>query len=76
MGDNLTGLLLRNKFTLRRLVLLVAPFIKIFTFIFPKQSNQFGILLMKPNLPQDLQPWLEWTDKGFIVKKTFVGQIF
>lgn len=65
----LPSLLLRNKFTLRRLVLLVAPFIKIFTFIFPKQCNQFGILVMKPNLPQDLQPWLEWTDKGFIVKK-------
>jgi ubiquinone/menaquinone biosynthesis C-methylase UbiE len=63
------GILLRKKFALKLLVMIIAPFIKIFTFIFPKQCNQLAVLVMKPNLPQDLQPWLDRTDKGFVVKK-------
>ena len=65
------GILLRKKFALKLLVMIIAPFIKIFTFIFPKQSNQLAFLVMKPNLPQDLQPWLDQTDKGFVVKKHY-----
>ncbi|MHC4570582.1 MAG: class I SAM-dependent methyltransferase [Planctomycetota bacterium] len=65
----LHGSLLRKKFPLRFFVMVVAPLIKIFTLIFPKQCNQFAVLVMKPNLPQDLQPWLEQTDKGLVVKK-------
>ena len=63
------GILLRRKFTLKLLVMIAAPFIKIFTVIFPKQCNQLAILIMKSNFPQNLQPWLEQTDKGFVVKK-------
>jgi len=65
----LHGFLLRKKSLLRFLVMIVVPLIKSFTFVFPKQSNQFAALVMKPNLPQDIQPWLQQIDKAFVMKK-------
>jgi ubiquinone/menaquinone biosynthesis C-methylase UbiE len=33
---------------------------KSFKFLFPKQSNNFSALILKPKLPEDLHPWLKW----------------
>ena len=39
-------------------VLLSFPFLKTFSFVFPKQSNNFAALVLKPKITNDLYPWL------------------
>lgn len=34
----------------------------IFVWLFPRQQNLFAIFVGKPKIPQDLQPWLAYTD--------------
>jgi len=46
-------------------VLLALSFLKIFTKIFPKQSNCYAACVLKPEFPRDLHPWLHW-DNGQI----------
>lgn len=35
---------------------------RLFALVFPRQRNLFAIFVSKPNLPNDLQPWLRWGD--------------
>lgn len=49
----------RNKLYLF-VVLLSLPFLKVFTKIFPKQSNCYATYVLKPVFPRDLHPWLHW----------------
>lgn len=41
---------------------LLAPFYRLFARIFPRQQNLFGFWIPKPEVPQQLQPWLLWED--------------
>ena len=44
-------------------VSIVQPFYKIFSLLFPKQQNLFGFYIEKPNIPNDLYPWLSLRDE-------------
>jgi SAM-dependent methyltransferase len=39
---------------------LMVPCAKVVSWLFPRQSNNFGFAVIKPNLPEDLHPWLTW----------------
>lgn len=43
-------------------VLLLRPFLKAFNLVMPKQSNNFAAVVLKPQYPRDLHPWLLWED--------------
>jgi ubiquinone/menaquinone biosynthesis C-methylase UbiE len=40
------------------LTMLAFPFLRLFTWIFPGQSNNFGFAVIKPRIPDDLHPWI------------------
>lgn len=46
-------------------VALARPLLKAFEVVFPRQSNNFAALVLKPNLPGDLHPWLR-QDNGAV----------
>lgn len=41
------------------LVRALQPLLRLFFLCFPKQANGFAFVVLKPQLPQDLHPWLE-----------------
>jgi hypothetical protein len=41
------------------LVRLLQPALQLFFRCFPKQANGFAFIVLKPRVPDDLQPWLE-----------------
>lgn len=43
-------------------ILLLYPVLKAANIVLPKQSNNFAALVLKPDLPRDLHPWLLWAD--------------
>jgi SAM-dependent methyltransferase len=47
----------RNK-TMYYIVRLAQPALTLLEFLFPKQGNNFAALILKPELPQALHPWL------------------
>ncbi len=53
----------RNKKRYYYAVLLLRPLLKAFNFVMPKQSNNFAAVVLKPQYPRDLHPWLLWEDK-------------
>jgi len=55
----------RNK-TLYRLVWIGRPALKLIEACFPKQTNNFAAVVLKPRLPESLHPWLR-QDGGEIV---------
>jgi ubiquinone/menaquinone biosynthesis C-methylase UbiE len=38
------------------------PLLKLGTLLFPRQSNNFAAVILKPELPRDLHPWLQLQD--------------
>ena len=50
-------------------VRLLMPLYKLFGLFFPKQGNLFACRIEKPELPEDLLPWLEKKDGILQVKK-------
>jgi SAM-dependent methyltransferase len=48
----------RRNQSLRHMVRLAQPALKLLETCFPKQSNHFVALVLKPDLPRGLQPWL------------------
>jgi SAM-dependent methyltransferase len=44
------------------LVRLLQPVLELFFRCFPKQANGFAFIVLKPQAPDDLQPWLEVRD--------------
>ena len=50
--------------------LIALPILNTFSLIFPRQSNNnFAAVVLKPRLPQDLQPWLMWGEDGIKLNK-------
>lgn len=42
-----------------RLAKVAWPFLKVLTFLFPRQSNNFAAVILHPRMPEDLHPWLK-----------------
>jgi SAM-dependent methyltransferase len=40
------------------LVSVAHPFLRLFTWLLPGQSNNFAFAVFKPRIPEDLQPWI------------------
>lgn len=38
------------------------PFLRLLLLCFPGQANGFAFVVLKPKVPQDMFPWLEWKD--------------
>jgi SAM-dependent methyltransferase len=51
-----------NKVGFLWVVRLLHPALQLVFRCFPKQSNGFAFIALKPQLPHDLQPWLEYRD--------------
>jgi SAM-dependent methyltransferase len=49
------------------------PLLKVFFWLFPKQSNNFAALVIKPRMPEDLQPWLELQDGQPALKRDWLA---
>ena len=44
------------------LVRVLQPALQLFFRCFPKQANGFAFIVLKPQVPEDLRPWLEFRD--------------
>jgi ubiquinone/menaquinone biosynthesis C-methylase UbiE len=63
----------RNKARLA-LMTLAFPFLRLFTWIFPGQSNNFGFAVIKPRIPSDLHPWIVSRGKEMQVNHAWMQQ--
>lgn len=50
------------------------PVLRLFTALFPRQSNCFGFVIFKPELPADLQPWLRLEQGQPVVDRDWVSR--
>ena len=55
------------------LVRLLQPVMRLFFFCFPKQANGFAFVVVKPQAPGDLQPWLEARDGQIRLKQEWLA---
>lgn len=62
----------KNRFYYFLMMLGVAP-LKIFFWLFPKQSNFFAALVLKPQLPADLHCWLKWENQSVVLNKSWLN---
>lgn len=53
---------------------LIAPLASIFTKIFKKQGNSFGMVAFKPKIPQDLYPWLELKNNKIVFCRDYAKE--
>jgi hypothetical protein len=64
-----------------RILELIDPALGLFTRIFKKQCNSFGMVALKPRIPDDLWPWLTVDagrihfDRGYAGKRTNTGRL-
>ena len=58
------------------IALLSLPILRVFNLIFPKQSNNFAAVVLKPNMPSDLHPWLLWKDNAIELNHSWVKTRF
>lgn len=54
------------------LILISVPVFKVFNLIFPKQTNNFCALILKPELPKDLHPWLVLKDDKIDINREWL----
>jgi hypothetical protein len=54
------------------LMCVLAPFLHLFTFIFPRESNNFAFAVLKPPMPESLHPWLIMTENGPVINREYV----
>jgi|SRR5437588_147979 len=64
---------LRNKFWLITAYAL-QPFLRVFTWIFPKQCNNFAFAVFRPPVPQNLHPWIEHREGEFRINRPWLQQ--
>ncbi|PYK98877.1 MAG: hypothetical protein DME19_10830 [Verrucomicrobia bacterium] len=62
---------LRNKLWLTA-AYAALPFLRLFTWIFPKQCNNFAFAVFKPAVPQNLHPWIEHRDGEFRINRPWL----
>ena len=49
----------------------INPFVRILTRIFKKQDNAFAMVALKPAIPRDLWPWLEYKCEEIIFDRNY-----
>jgi SAM-dependent methyltransferase len=54
-------------------VLLSLPLLKIMSYVFPKQSNNFAAVVLKPEFPRDLHPWFVWEENKIKLNKSWLA---
>lgn len=55
------------------LVLVSLPILKILALVFPKQTNNLAAVVLKPDLPADLHPWLVWGEGTIKANKPWLA---
>ncbi|MHB1307408.1 MAG: methyltransferase domain-containing protein [Limisphaerales bacterium] len=50
----------------------VLPLLKVFTAVFPKQTNCFAFCAEKLELPRDLHPWLEYAEGQPAIRRAWI----
>jgi SAM-dependent methyltransferase len=63
----------RNKAKLI-LMALAFPFLRILTWVFPGQSNNFGFAVVKPRIPADLHPWVEASGQAVALNRDWMEE--
>lgn len=63
-------LLSRKSRLLRIVVMCMSPLIKTCACFIPTLCNQMAFFIKKPQLPNDIHPWLEQGEKGLVFKKS------
>jgi hypothetical protein len=61
----------RNK-TKLLLAILVHRLLRLLTWIFPGQSNNFGFAIIKPRIPDDLHRWITSDGKEMIANRAWL----
>jgi len=56
------------------LVALSMPILKALCLLFPKQSNNFAAVILKPDLPRDLHPWFLWEENQLKLNETWLNE--
>ena len=68
----------RSRMKTRRLLdvafVLLAPLIQCVSHVFPQVSNNFAFVALKPNLSDDLHPWLSRDNGSIAVNKAWIKQ--
>jgi len=54
--------------------LLLCPLLKGVNLVLPKQSNNFAALVLKPEFPRDLHPWLLWEDNTLRLRASWLAE--
>jgi SAM-dependent methyltransferase len=55
-------------------MVLTFPLLKALGLLFPSQTNEFSALVVKPELPRDLHPWLKLDAGAVAIDPAWVGQ--
>jgi len=48
------------------------PVLRIFFALFPKQSNCFAFVILKPQIPKDLYPWLKFENSHIVLDEEYM----
>jgi hypothetical protein len=56
------------------LIRLLQPAMQLYFLCFPKQANGFAFVVVKPEAPRDLQPWLESRDGQIRLKQEWLAK--
>jgi len=72
----LPWLQLRTRRSKAKLLLTMAayPFLRLLTWIFPGQSNNFAFAILKPRVPQDLLPWVTLDGRNMKVNRAWLDR--
>jgi SAM-dependent methyltransferase len=54
--------------------LLLSPVLKAVNLVLPKQGNNFAALVLKPEFPRDLHPWLLWEGNTLRVNASWLAE--
>jgi SAM-dependent methyltransferase len=65
----------RNKFRLAA-VTAAYPFLLAFTWMFPRESNNFAFAILKPSLPLQVHPWLRAHEGEIGINREWVEKVY
>jgi SAM-dependent methyltransferase len=63
--------IMKNKIFLFAVQMLL-PILRIFFALFPKQSNCFAFVILKPRIPIDLHPWLRSENTDIVLNEEYI----
>jgi SAM-dependent methyltransferase len=50
------------------------PLLQLVFWIFPKQANGFAFIILKPEMPKDIRPWLELRDGRIVLNQKWIDK--